>query len=256
MKIWTTPDNYDRHSQGNKLSQFKNNMSGGFDGDIAHLISFDGGGGIAYLDVLCCKAYAVGCSGLEDSYKKAPTFSWTIEVLAHEIGHQVGMDHTHACVWGPNKNQAIDCCGANAGYNECSATCNAPSEPVDGGTIMSYCHLTGTGINFNHGFGPLPVALMREKVENAQCLSPCELAEDYDQTNSGTGGDSEPVGCTGIEKFERDYMRTSPEGRHLDWIGPFSWTYPLDSVEFTIYNLGEHGSECREKCRVWYYQGE
>ena len=87
MKIWTTPDNYDRYNLSNKEDQFKKNMSGGFDGDIAHLISFDGGGGMAYLDVLCNKAYAVGVSGLDDTYKMAPTFSWTIEVLAHEFGH-------------------------------------------------------------------------------------------------------------------------------------------------------------------------
>ena len=119
---------------------------------------------------------------------------------------------------------------------------------------MSYCDLTEVGINFNHGFGPQPVALMREKIENASCLSTCELDGDYDYTKSGTGADTGPVGCTGTEKFMRDILTTSPSKQSdADWP---TFTYPLDNVEFTIYNLGEHGSECREKVQVWYHQGE
>jgi hypothetical protein len=42
---------------------------------------------------------------------------------------------------------------------------------VDGGTIMSYCHLTPAGINFSHGFGPLPGNLIRSRTDQANCLS-------------------------------------------------------------------------------------
>jgi len=45
---------------------------------------------------------------------------------------------------------------------------------------MSYCHLTSDGINMNHGFGPYPAELMRNKVANASCLTTCEKATDTD----------------------------------------------------------------------------
>jgi hypothetical protein len=35
---------------------------------------------------------------------------------------------------------------------------------------MSYCHLTGYGINFNNGFGPVPGTRIRDKVLAATCL--------------------------------------------------------------------------------------
>ena len=40
---------------------------------------------------------------------------------------------------------------------------------------MSYCHLTGVGINFNKGFGPQPTAVILNKIANAgSCLDPEE----------------------------------------------------------------------------------
>ena len=180
MKIWTSDDGYPTSGSGSKLDDFTSRLNGEFDGDLAHLISYDGGGGIAYLDVLCYPWYGTGYSGLSTSYSKAPLFSWTVEVIAHEIGHNLGSPHTHSCSWGPNGNEAIDCCGADAGYNECSGSCNAASDPVDGGTIMSYCHLTSTGINFNHGFGPYPVERMTGLIKNASCLSTCDKGGDDD----------------------------------------------------------------------------
>ena len=79
----------------------------------------------------------------------------------------MGSPHTHSCSWGPNGNEPIDCCGSDAGYNECSNGCNADVSPTDGGTIMSYCHLNGTGINFNLGFGPYPKQRIQNRIANA-----------------------------------------------------------------------------------------
>jgi hypothetical protein len=89
-------------------------------------------------------------------------------VVTHEIGHNLGSSHTHACVWNGN-NTAIDGCGPTAGYSEgCTAAL-----PV-AGTIMSYCHLvSGVGIDFNLGFGPQPGDRIRSEVYNAPCLAAC-----------------------------------------------------------------------------------
>lgn len=168
MLVWNVADPFTGPSTSNYLDQFRNYLNGNYNGDLAHLVGYGGGGGIAYLDVLCNSYYGVGYSGINSSYQNVPTYSWTIEVLTHEIGHNLGSPHTHACAWNGN-NTAIDGCGPAAGYSE---GCNAPL-PASG-TIMSYCHLIGgVGINFNNGFGPQPGDRIRTEVYNATCLASC-----------------------------------------------------------------------------------
>ena len=57
-----------------------------FNGDIAHLVGFSGGGGVAYVDVLCNNWYGFGVSAINNSFSPVPTYSWTVMVIAHEIG--------------------------------------------------------------------------------------------------------------------------------------------------------------------------
>ncbi len=169
--VWDVVDPYTGPSTSNYLTQFRNYLNGNYNGDLAHLVGYTGGGGIAYLDVLCNGYYGVGYSDVNPTYANVPTYSWTVEVLTHEIGHNLGSSHTHACVWNGN-NTAIDGCGPTAGYSE--GSCPVGPLPTNGGTIMSYCHLvSGVGINFNNGFGPQPGDRIRSEVYNAACLSPC-----------------------------------------------------------------------------------
>ncbi|MCK6693855.1 MAG: M12 family metallo-peptidase [Thermoanaerobaculia bacterium] len=168
LLVWDVVDPYTGPSSSQYLTQFRNAMNGNYNGDLAHLVGFTGGGGIAYLDVLCNNYYGVGYSGINTTYSNVPTYSWTVEVVTHEIGHNLGSPHTHACAWNGN-NTAIDGCGPAAGYSEgCNA--NLPTA----GTIMSYCHLvSGVGIDFNLGFGPQPGDRIRSEVYNAACLTTC-----------------------------------------------------------------------------------
>ena len=166
--VWDTPDPYTGGSTSTILNQFRNNLNGNYNGDLAHLCGYVGSGGIAYVDVLCNSFYGVGYSDVNPTYNNVPAYSWTIEVLTHEIGHNLGSPHTHACEWNGN-NTAIDGCGPAAGYSE---GCNGPIP--NKGTIMSYCHLVGgVGIDFNLGFGPQPGNLIRNRVSNASCLDEC-----------------------------------------------------------------------------------
>jgi hypothetical protein len=84
-----------------------------------------------------------------------------VEVVTHELGHNLGSWHTHSCNW---PGGALDNCYTPEGG------CSSGPPPSNGGTIMSYCHLTGYGINFNNGFGPVPGARIRDKVLAATCL--------------------------------------------------------------------------------------
>lgn len=168
LKIWDVADPYTGPSASNYLTQFRNAMNGTFNGDLAHLVGIHGLGGVAYLDVLCNGYYSVGYSSINSTYSNVPTYSWTVEVITHEIGHNLGSPHTHACAWNGN-NTAIDGCGPAAGYSE---GCNAAVPTA--GTIMSYCHLvSGVGINFNLGFGTQPGDRIRSEVYNAPCLNVC-----------------------------------------------------------------------------------
>lgn len=137
-----------------------------YDGRLAHLLSTRTlGGGIAFLDVLCSNSNQVAFSAsLSTNIIPFPTFSWTVEVVTHEMGHNMGSPHTHACAWNGN-NTAIDGCGPTAGYSE---GCTAPLP--ESGTIMSYCHLVGgVGINFANGFGPQPGDRIRNEYNSAPC---------------------------------------------------------------------------------------
>lgn len=161
--VWTTPDSYSTSSSSTALKQFRT-LRTNFNGDLAHLVGIGGNnlGGIAYLDVLCSPGYAYAFSDINTSYATVPTFSWTVEVLTHEMGHNLGSPHTQSCTW---PGGAIDNCFSPEG------NCSPGPAPNNGGTIMSYCHLTNYGINFNNGFGPLPGDKIRLEVSKASCLS-------------------------------------------------------------------------------------
>ena len=133
--------------------------------DVAMLVStaLNGGygalGGVAWLRSICAtyditNSYGpYGFCDMDNSLVvNFPTFSWDVEVITHEMGHIVGSPHTHACCWGPTRNKAIDGCYTLEG------SCTNPGNPTAavGGTIMSYCHLTSSGINFANGFGTQP----------------------------------------------------------------------------------------------------
>ncbi|HEU4769737.1 MAG TPA: discoidin domain-containing protein, partial [Pyrinomonadaceae bacterium] len=109
-------------------------------------------------------------SGIDATFANVPTYSWSIGVFTHELGHLFGSPHTHACVWNGN-GTAIDGCGPSLGFSE--GGCSPAPIPPNGGTIMSYCHLLGTGINFTFGFGPQPRSVMMNRLNNATCLSGC-----------------------------------------------------------------------------------
>lgn len=161
--VWTSPDPYQAYGNTSSvLTAFRNTRGTNFNGNLAHLLSTRNlGGGIAYLDVICFKSYAFGVSAISNSYQNVPTYSWSVEVVTHELGHNLGSWHTHSCNW---PNGALDNCYTPEGG------CSSGPAPVNGGTIMSYCHLKSYGINFNNGFGTVPGNRIRDRVLAASCL--------------------------------------------------------------------------------------
>lgn len=172
--IWTTLDPYEAigTTSADYLYKF-NEVRPVFDGDLGQLVSIEtvGLGGVAITVNGLCNQNNFSYSNVTLSYQTVPTYSWTIEVISHELGHLMGSPHTHACVWNGD-NTAIDGCGQQAGYAEGSCpTGPIPSTTVKG-TIMSYCHLiSGVGMNFSNGFGPQPAARILSAMNDSACLS-------------------------------------------------------------------------------------
>jgi hypothetical protein len=187
--VWTSTSPYTSSSSSGLLSQFQQ-FRNSFNGDLGHLVAFRGGGGIAAGFNGFCNSNIDNrqCfSGIQSTFQNVPTYSWTVEVFTHEMGHLMGSRHTHACVWNGN-NTAIDGCAAPEG------TCARPGIPGAGGTIMSYCHQQSVGIRFPNGFGPQPGNVIRNRFASASCLTDCSgnpppppTCTTYTGSLSGTG---------------------------------------------------------------------
>jgi hypothetical protein len=161
--VFTSTDPYASLSTSDAyLFAFGDNKQDNFNGDLAQLLTTRPlqAGGIAWIGTLCSNYNSSDHSGrfsfcnIDNSYYNFPTYSWTVMVSTHELGHNFGSMHTHACWWPTKANviSAIDSCYYAEG------NCFSGTGPSTG-TIMSYCHLQEAGggsIDPRLGFGQLP----------------------------------------------------------------------------------------------------
>ena len=176
IAVWTVPDPYiNLTDPADILFAFGELTQDDFEGNLAHLLSTrqEGFGGIAWIRVLCAEYDPQSYSGryafsnIDPGYNNYPVYSWTVNVVTHEMGHNMGSKHTQACIWPIGGTfKTIDSCytpEGNCTYN--------PHPSI--GTIMSYCHLwigSGGGVNLSLGFGPLPGDTIRLRYNQAACL--------------------------------------------------------------------------------------
>jgi hypothetical protein len=165
LKVWTTNnDPYSATSPGEllgQLQQYWNDNMIGQSRAATLLFSNKGGGGLAYVGVLCADnvdSYNYAYCGLANNYVfPADGYIWDTDVSSHELGHNIGSPHTHNCSWNP----AVDSCVAAEG------SCYSTPKPRLG-TIMSYCHLTSFGTEMK--IHPRVATFMRSKAQKAGCL--------------------------------------------------------------------------------------
>jgi hypothetical protein len=127
------------------------------------------GGGCAWLNSVCASStsgthYSVSAN-LSGSFPY-PVVSrngsnWDLIVVSHEIGHNVGAQHTH--------DLGVDDCYTSSGLGACTQRTS--------GTIMSYCHLCSGGVsNINMNFAQANIDQVVPYVAGRSCTSPTVAA--------------------------------------------------------------------------------
>lgn len=163
--VWTTPDGYDVNT-ATALGQLRDKRKGdpNFTASVVHFVrgKTNAFSGIAYVGVVCLDSHQYGLSDVQFSFNPYPTYSWTVMVITHELGHNLGSNHTQSCSW---PGGAIDNCYTTEGG------CAPGPAPVNGGTIMSYCHMTSYGIKLQNGFGTYPGNAIRAHIGSKTCAS-------------------------------------------------------------------------------------
>ena len=184
--VWNVADPYVNETnltavRDSFVSQIQNNYTG----RVAQLFSTRPlSGGLAYGIGGICGDYPAFpgpysiATELSTTFDPYPNFSFTVNVVAHELGHVMGARHTHACVWGLNNDTQIDDCGnvyaTNNGDTPEGTGCydeQNPILPMSGGTIMSFCNLAGGGIDLANGFGTEVGDFIFEKYNTAVCAT-------------------------------------------------------------------------------------
>lgn len=166
--VWEMPDLYTLGDGKRVLEQFRKRCSG-VQADLAHLVGMSAREpqGLAYQAALCNPEFAVGYSDVYVSYSNVPTYSWTTAAIAHEMGHNLGAQHTQWCGW---SGGAIDNCYTAEG------ACATRLAPNNGSTVMSFCPMATNVVSFQDGFGPLPGDAIRAALRRASCLEPVRLS--------------------------------------------------------------------------------
>lgn len=214
--VWTSTDPYSGQP-GTILNQFRTTRTT-FNGDLAQLIRNPATTSVAYVDGLCGN-YKYSYCGVNNQNVAVPTYSWNIEAMTHELGHNLGSPHTHACAWNGN-NTAIDGCGPASGNDE---GCDGPLPTTTKGTIMSYCHLVSSvGISFANGFGPQPGDLIRQTIDSKACMSG-DCSKSCDVTVSG-------ISITNIGETSATVNITDNTSN--------SWKYRVSKIDGTIVKSG------------------
>ena len=164
LRLWPEVDDvWTSTSTSAQLVQFRSVWAtqGAIIRDTAHMLSGRSlGGGIAYAPGLCSN-FGYGVSANLAGFFPTPlannsSQNWDIFVVAHELGHNFSMPHTHSMT------PPVDGCG--------NAPPDCAAADLDQGTLMSYCHQCAGGLtNIRLEFHPASIALALNYLNGLGC---------------------------------------------------------------------------------------
>ncbi len=187
----TTTDPYPSTSTtpiGSQLDEFGNYWAANYSGTaraFALLISGKSPGaysaqGMAWL--LTSGTYCSRTASYGGHYSVSRVFKYSgataandVSLVAHELGHNFGLDHTHCTAAGGGG--FLDQCysgegsGCYVGPTSCPAPGSAPGAPK--GTLMSYCHVNSCGANVQQ-VHPTQVITLNSRIDSQppSCVVP------------------------------------------------------------------------------------
>ena len=241
--LYTSSNNpYSSSDPGSRLSEMKSYWPQNYDSVERALAAslMLGMSGMAYVNVLCNDSQGYSSSGVTGvASADAAHLNQDTLMVAHELGHNFGSDHTH-CYGniGGNENPVDACRSGESGSPFGGNTCFSGTQSLPGvdsltggtpgaqnGTIMSYCHLLEGnihntkrtfGANTNFGIEPQRVSNRMASLTDAvgaaspQCLSLITISTD-----------GEPGRPTGVSAEAGDGQAT------ISWTAP---SYEGDSA--------------------------
>jgi len=145
-------DPYDNGDGGAMLGQNQttcDNIIGTANYDLGHVFS-TGGGGVAYIQALCnANIKAGGVTG--QNQPEGDPFS--IDYVAHEIGHQFSAQHTQ--------------------NNSCQRSNNSAMEPGSASTIMGYAGICNPNVQNNSDayFHAVSIGQIKNRILNTSCAN-------------------------------------------------------------------------------------
>ncbi|MDX9760365.1 MAG: zinc-dependent metalloprotease family protein [Bacteroidota bacterium] len=199
MRTWETEDPYSNASDDAALNTFTDywrDTMGDVDRTLASLVTrkpISANGvtqGLAWVNKLCSKTHGYAFVKLSSNNAN---YEGHAGVWAHELGHNFGSPHTHACVWNP----PIDSC-YTAEPVRGQAPCFGPEDIhliQGGGELMSYCHMRFGNSNVTKEFRDRTGALLRGNSERALCMNVTSTVRSLTLLTP-TGGESLCAGTT------------------------------------------------------------
>ena len=209
--LYTSSNNpYSSSDPGSRLSEMMQYWPQNYDSVERSLAAslMLGMSGMAYVNVLCNDSRGYSSSGVTGvASADAAHLNQDTLMVAHELGHNFGSDHTHCYGNLEGNENPVDGCrsgesGSPFGGNTCfSGTQSLPgvnsltggTPGAQNGTIMSYCHLLDGminnvkrtfGANTNYGIEPQRVSNRMARLTDAvgaaspQCLSLITISTD------------------------------------------------------------------------------